>query len=149
MPLIGELWELIQRQAKARACKGPNCETFLSPLVFHRKARIGRKFGDKALEGQPVKDFEKKWATACEKANVPGRLFHDLRRSAARNMRRAGVSEQVAMQITGHRTPSMFRRYSITNEKDLEEAVIRKQNYLSRIPDEKQNVIEFPKTAEA
>jgi integrase len=147
IPLVGELWEIIQRRWNARACKGPNVETFLSPLVFHRPSRRGRKYGDKIIEGQPIKDFKKAWETACEKANLPGKLFHDLRRSAARNMRRAGVPEQVAMLITGHKTPSMFRRYSIGNDKDLEEAVLKTQDYLSRIPVDKQNILEFPKAS--
>ncbi len=147
IPLRGELWEVIQRRASARACKGPDGETFLSPLVFHRPSRRGRKFGDKVFEGEPIKDFGKAWKTACEKAKLTGKLFHDLRRSAARNMRRAGVIEQVAMHITGHKTPSMFRRYSISNEKHLEEAVLKTQDYLAKLPDKKQNIIDFPKAS--
>ncbi len=137
----------LKNKPRARVCKGADGETFLSPLVFHRPTRRGRNFGDKFYEGEPIKDFEKSWKTACENAKLPGKLFHDLRRSAARNMRRAGVTEQVAMQITGHKTPSMFRRYSISNEKDLEEAVLKTQDYLAKLPDKKQNIIEFPKAS--
>ena len=65
-----------------------------------------------------------------KEAGLDGRLFHDLRRSAARNMDRAGVSRHVAMQITGHKTEAMYRRYSIVSEQDIRAALVKTQTYL-------------------
>ena len=57
--------------------------------------------------------------------SVPGRLLHDLRRSAVRNLERAGVSRSVAMKMTGRKTESVYRRYAIVSESDLREAAAK------------------------
>jgi hypothetical protein len=79
--------------------------------VFHRR-------------GDPIREFPYDvWHAACKRAKLGGRrILHDFRRSAARSYRRAGVSEGVIMQIGGWRTRSVFERYNIKNQRDLQEA---------------------------
>jgi integrase len=82
----------------------------LTPLVFCRR------------QGQRIRTFWKRWRTACAAAGCPGRIPHDFRRTAVRNLNRAGVPETIAMKITGHKTRSVFDRYDITSEEDLADA---------------------------
>jgi len=111
----GELLEILERRRAARKIETPH-GVMLSSLVFHR-------------DGRPIGDFRKAWATACRKAGVK-RLFHDFRRTAIRNMLRAKVPEKVAMQISGHKTRSIFDRYNIVNEADVRQAMELTQQYL-------------------
>jgi integrase len=72
-----------------------------------------------------VLDFRGAWEQVCERAGCPGLLFHDLRRTAARNLRRLGVSEGVVMKIGGWRSRNVFERYNIVDEQDLADAARR------------------------
>ena len=72
-------------------------------------------------EWEPVLDFKASWRKMCKSAGVTI-LLHDFRRPAVRNMVRSGISENVSMKISSHRTRSVFDGYDISKETDLAEA---------------------------
>jgi len=107
-PITSALRAILERrQELTRRCE--RAQARIIPLVFHRS-------------GRPIHSFRRSWKEACKKAGVPGLLFHDLRRSAVRNLERASVPRSVAMKLTGHKTESIYRRYAIVAEADLREA---------------------------
>jgi integrase len=99
--LTGDMRDLLLASKRERDTQWPS-----SPWVFNRA-------------GEPIKDFRWAWWEACKRAGVPDLNFHDLRRTAVRNMRRAGVPQVVRMKISGHKTDSMERRYNIVDADDL------------------------------
>jgi len=86
------------------------------PWVFHR-------------DGEPIKGFRRAWKTACRKAGVPGRIPHDFRRSAVRNLERAGVPRSTAMKMVGHKTEAIYRRYAIVDEAMMREGAEKLARY--------------------
>lgn len=78
-------------------------------------------------DGTPLGAFRKSWATACKVAGVDELLFHDLRRTAVRNMMDAGIPQSYAMYISGHKTDSIFRRYDILSDDRLAVASTKMQ----------------------
>jgi len=107
--LFPELRDIIYR---AREQRRLDCRS-----VFHR-------------DGNPIRDFRSSWTNACEKAGLSKVLVHDLRRTAVRNLVRAGVPEAIAMTITGHRSRSVFERYNIVSQSDKLSAVQKLASYL-------------------
>ncbi len=112
--LDDELKEIFNNQWKAR-----KTSKNLIPYVFPGKDGKDR-----------IKDFRFAWGKACKNAKIGKRMFHDLRRTAVRNMVRSGISEKVAMMISGHKTRSVFDRYNITNDADLIAAAKKQETYL-------------------
>jgi len=81
-------------------------------------------------KGHGITEVKTAWKKARKRAGIPGLLIHDLRRTAVRNMIRAGISEKRAMEISGHKTNSMFKRYDITDERDIQADGERLARYL-------------------
>jgi integrase len=117
--LDGELLETMEQQWERRkvATIPGQCPTLLCPLVFHKY-------------GKPIKDFRDAWNEARKATGLATKILHDFRRTAVRNMVRAGVHERVAMMISGHKTRSVFDRYNIVNEEDLREAARRHSEHV-------------------
>jgi integrase len=80
--------------------------------------------------GRPMQKLRRSWKRACRAAGLPDRLVHDFRRTAVRNLIRAGVQQAIAMKITGHKTGSIFRRYLIVDEELLAQATGAVAEYL-------------------
>ncbi len=118
LPLTPALAAIIGRRWQARTVALADGTTGLAGHVFHRG-------------GRPIRTFRGAWGAACEAAGVPGTLFHDLRRSAVRNFERAGVSQAVAMKLSGHKTPSIYRRYRIVDETDLRQALAKVEHAMA------------------
>jgi integrase len=87
--------------------------------------------------GKPVRDFRGTWQNACTHAGVPELLFHDLRRTGARNLRRAGIAEGIIMKIGGWRTRSVFERYAIVSRSDMNDAILKLQESENRTEQER------------
>jgi integrase len=109
LPLADEVLEIIKR---ARSTRSLGC-----PFVFQH-------------DGAKLPTFRKAWASACKASGLGRLVIHDLRRSAVRNLVRAGVSESVAMGFTGHKTRSIFDRYDILDKRDLEAASAKLATYV-------------------
>lgn len=105
---VEELRELLERR-RAYTDDIQRKQGEIIPWVFHR-------------DGNQVRECKRSWGTACAKVGMPERIIHDFRRTAVRNLDEAGVSETLAMQMTGHKTNSIYKRYRIVRNADLRRA---------------------------
>lgn len=111
LPLVGAIADLIEHRWKQRAL---GC-----PYVFHRR-------------GRRIRTFDKAWHRACAAAGVPGRWFHDLRRSAAKDLVESGADYAEAMRVTRHRSMSVFLRYRIVDTRAASRALTRLQAHRAK-----------------
>jgi integrase len=109
IPIEGVLRDIIKRRIALRdaAC----------PFIFHRN-------------GKQIKSFRKAFKAAAKAAGLDGAWPHDTRRSMIRNFRKAGLSENEGMRLSGHQTRAVYDRYDIHDDQDAREAMRRAQDYV-------------------
>lgn len=133
-PLIPQLRAILEAQRARKEAVERQSGAIVSALFFRE-------------DGRPIQDYRRAWRTACEAAGLWAwvrdehgdpvldarggqkkrhtRLFHDFRRTAARNLVRAGIPTALAKEFTGHKTDSVFQRYAIADETSLREAGVK------------------------
>ena len=128
---VPRLRDVLARQL-ARTESVEKATNRIIPWLFHRK-------------GRPIKSFRRAWRTACKNADVPGRIPHDFRRTAIRNLERAGIPRSAAMAMVGHKTESVYRRYAIVEEGMLNEAGVKLQTFYDNAKAGPSSVVRFPR----
>ena len=116
----------------------PICDELYTVLkVIPRNLRDNHVF---LYEGRPIKNIQTSLETASKKAGIvygklkkDGFIFHDLRHTFNTYMRKAGVSESVIMEITGHSTREMFDRYNTIDGDDKKQAISRFEGFLGTL----------------
>ena len=125
-PIYGDMADWLRRQKEFRDRNFPKCELvfFWYPIDCEIDPTLKSGHGGRRNEpGSAIKTFYESWRTAVKDAGFPALLFHDLRRSAVRNMvEKIGMSEKRAMEISGHKTRSCFERYHIVSLADIQES---------------------------
>jgi integrase len=116
LPDLAEMLE--QQQFRTKALEKATHQKI--PWVFHR-------------QGNKIHSFRGAWHAAVNAAEIPGKIPHDFRRTAVRNLERAGVPRSVAMKLVGHKTENVYRRYAIVAKQDLVDGLQRLANYRDRV----------------
>ncbi len=109
--MVDDFYKVLSKAKEIRDRDFPTC-----PFVCH-------------INGKSFSQLRQGWNVACKRIGLEGKTFHDLRRTGVRNLVRAGVSETVAMKISGHKTRSVFDRYNVTSEEDLKRAADQLNHY--------------------
>ncbi len=117
-----ELLSVLQTQREAAEQIGKT-RGLIVPWVFFRVTKT---------TVCPIRSYKTAWTRATRAAGLPNRLVHDLRRTGVRSLRLAGVPENVAMQLTGHKTRSVFDRYDIVDGRDRAVAVEQLADFHAR-----------------
>ena len=109
--ILPALEALLRRQREATEALQRKTGSII-PHVFHH-------------DGRPIREYYSAWHTACREAKLGGRIPHDFRRTAVRNLERAGVPRSTATRLTGHKTEAVYRRYAIVDSAMLREGVAK------------------------
>jgi integrase len=111
-PLTPELHEVLSVQAQRTRAIELELECVI-PWLFHHE------------DGSPILSFHTAWRAACRRAGLVGRIPHDFRRTAVRNLERSGVPRSTAMKMVGHKTEAIYRRYAIVDAAMLKEGATK------------------------
>jgi integrase len=107
-PLTDELRSVLEKQIEATEALEKKTGRKI-PWLFHNN-------------GKPIRNYYTAWRSACDRAGAPGRLVHDFRRTAVRNLERAGIPRSAGMALTGHLTGAIYTNYAIVDEGLLKES---------------------------
>ncbi|MGO9059035.1 MAG: tyrosine-type recombinase/integrase [Candidatus Binataceae bacterium] len=80
-------------------------------------------------DGRPIRSYKRAWLSACKRAGLAGKIPHDFRRTAIRNLERAGVPRSASMKMVGHSTEEIYKRYAICDALVLQEAAAKLSSF--------------------
>jgi integrase len=131
LPLDTKLAAIIERRRALRQVN-VNGVTEMSEYIFTR-------------DGQRIGSFEKSWRTACKAAGLAGTIYHDMRRSAVKNLTDSGVPRALAMKVSGHRSEAVFERYNIKLDEQVRAAMEQAEAYRTKEAAKPTNVVAMRK----